>query len=307
MDRFAQLDAFVAVVESGSFSKAATRLGIGKSIVSRRLGGLETSLGVQLLQRTTRRLSLTDAGRQFYEHAVRILGQLEEAEQSVGDSAAELRGRMRIAGPLSFGLRHLSGALAEFLSHHPGIEIDLDLNDREVNLVEEGLDMTVRIGELQDSSLVARRLGTARVVICASPAYLAAHGTPSHPDDLHHHTGLHYSNIAPAQAWRFDVGENRLRTVLPGIRMRANNGDILVDMAVAGLGIVIVPSFTVARRIDRGELVTILDAFRRPSTGIHAVFPPGRLIPRRVRTFADFLAERFGDRPEWDRLIGLDD
>ena len=307
MDKFASLSAFVAVVETGSFSKAAGRLEIGKSIVSRRVSALETSLGVQLLQRTTRSISLTAPGRQFHEHAVRILGELDEAERAVSDSSAALRGRLRLAGPLSFGLHHLNAALADFLEHHPGIEVDLDLNDREVNLVEEGLDMTVRIGDLRDSTLLARRLGTIRFVTCASPAYLQQHGTPLQPDALHGHIGLLYSNIPPAQAWQFHVDGRDTAVALPGIRLRANNGDALAAMAVAGLGIVNLPSFIVSDRIAGGELTPILTEYRRTSVGMHAVFPPGRLLTRRVRVLADFLAERFGDLPAWDQAIGLRD
>lgn len=307
MDKFANLEAYVAVVESGSFSKAAARLDVGKSIISRRISALEDSLGVQLLQRTTRRLSLTESGRQLYEHAVRILGDLAEAENAVGDSAQELRGRLRIAGPLSFGLHDLSHAIAEFLAGHAGIEIDLDLNDREVNLIEEGLDMTVRIGELRDSTLLSRRLGTARFVTCASPAYLARHGTPTHPDQLGGHVGLHYSNISPALGWQFTAQGKPLAVTLPRIRLRANNGDALADMAAAGLGIVNAPSFIASPRIRRGELVPILTDYRRHATGIHAVFPPGRLRTRRVQALSDFLAGRYGDLPAWDRAIGIGD
>ena len=305
MDKFANLSAFVAVVETGGFSRAAGRLNVGKSIVSRRVSTLEASLGVQLLRRTTRSLSLTATGHQFYEHAVRILGELDEAERAVSDSSAELRGRLRLAGPLSFARHHLNAALADFLDRHPGIEVDLDLNDREVNLVEEGLDMTVRIGELRDSTLLARRLGTVRFVTCASPAYLRRYGTPLRPEDLRNHVGLLYSNIAPAQAWQFDTGGKDAAVVIPGTRLRANNGDALADMAAAGLGIVNLPSFIVSAQIADGALTPLLDEYRRTPVGIHAVFPPGRLLPRRVRAFADFLAERFGDLPAWDRAIGL--
>jgi len=307
MDKFANLEAYVAVVEAGSFSRAAERLNVAKSMVSRRVSRLEGSLRVQLLQRTTRRLSVTTSGREFYEHAVRILAQLDEAEQAVGDDDAELRGLMRIAAPLSFGLHHLTGVIADFMSEHPGIEIDLDLNDREVDLVAEGLDMTVRIGSLDDSSLIARRLGTARFITCASPDYLAEHGTPEHPRDLQHHTALHYSNVPVAQAWQLSGDAASSRTALPRIRARANNGDALVAMATAGLGIINSPSFLVSRQISSGELVAILETFQRPASGIYAVYPPGRLLPRRLRLFTDTLAGRFGGLPDWDRAIGIED
>lgn len=306
MDKFANLQAFVAVVETGSFSKAADRLDVAKSMVSRRVSQLEAALQVQLLQRTTRRLSVTASGREFYEHAIRILAQLDEAEQAVNDDVSALRGSMRIAAPLSFGLRHLTGAIAEFMADHPGIEIDLDLNDREVDLVAEGLDMTVRIGNLADSSLIARRLGTARFITCASPGYLARHGTPEHPRELAQHTALHYSNVTLADAWNLAGDSPAARDWVPAVRARANNGDALVTMAVAGLGIVNSPSFLVSDQIRSGALVAILEDYRRTPSGIYAVYPPGRLIPRRLRVFTDMLAGRFGEQPDWDSAIGID-
>lgn len=307
MDKFANIEALVTVVESGSFSKAAERLGIAKSVISRRVSLLEEQLGVQLLQRTTRSQSLTGPGQQFYEHAARILAELDEAEQSIVDASAALRGRLRVAGPLSFGLHHLTSALNEFMCAQPGIEFDLDLNDREVNLVEEGFDMAVRIGALRDSTLLARRLGSARFVTCASPGYLAQHGVPQHPQDLVHHIGLHYANVPLTQAWQFADAAGVPLTAIPGIRMRANNGDVLADAAVAGLGIVTSPTFIVSELVAGGRLQIILREFRRPATGIFAVYPPGRLIPRRVHAFADFLAGRFGEHPYWDGPLGVFD
>ena len=203
MDKFADLEAFTAVVEAGTFSAAGERLGIAKSVVSRRISQLENRLGSRLLNRTTRRLSLTDAGKNFYQRAVQILADLGDAEQSVTTETTELRGSMKLAAPLSFGLGHLSGAIADFLAEHPAIELNLDLNDRSINLVEDGFDMAVRIGELQDSTLVAKRLGTIRNVACASEGYLEQHGRPAHPDELQRHIGLQYSNISYKQQWRF--------------------------------------------------------------------------------------------------------
>lgn len=305
MDKFANIEAFVNVVESGSFSRAAERLGVAKSLVSRRVSLLEAQLGVQLLQRTTRNQSLTSPGRLFYPRAARLLAELDEAEQSVVDASAALRGSLKLAAPLSFGLHHLSDALTDFLGEHPGIELDLDLNDREINLVEEGFDMAVRIGALRDSTLLARRLGTARFVTCASPEYLARHGVPQRPDDLAGHVGLHYANVPLNQAWRFSDAGREPVTAIPGIRLRANNGDALATAALAGLGIVNSPTFIVSEKIATGELVQLLHDYRRESVGIYAVYPPGRMLPRRVLTLADFLASRFGDLPAWDRAIGI--
>lgn len=306
MDKFANLQAFVGVVESGSFTRSADRLGVAKSMVSRRVTELEQTLGAQLIQRTTRSLSLTAAGQQFYEHAVRILAALDEAEQALSSASSELRGRLRIAAPLSFGLRHLGEAVNDFLDRHAAIEIDLDLNDREVNLIEEGLDMAVRIGDLADSTLLARRLGTIRFVTCASPEYIARHGAPRTPDDLERHIGLHYNNVTPAQAWQYYAGDKRLPVVLPALRVRANNGDALAAAAVAGQGLVNSPTFIVSGLITDGRLVPLLQGYARPPVGIYAVFPPGRLVPRRVHAFADLLGERYGDLPQWDRAIGIE-
>ena len=300
MDRFADIEALVAVVEAGSFSAAAERLGVAKSVVSRRISQLETRLGSRLLHRTTRRLTLTDAGRNFYPRAVQILADLDDAEQGVADETTELRGALKLAAPLSFGLMHLSDAIAVFLKEHPAIELNLDLNDRHINLVEEGFDMAVRIGELPDSTLVARRLGNVRTVTCASRAYLERHGEPAHPDDLRHHIGLQYSNISYRQQWRYEIPGSKTVFAQPQIRIRANNGEALAAAAVAGLGITTGPTFILGRYLKEGRLVAILDEFRRPVTGIHAVYPPGRLIPGRVQAFSDFLAGRFGDRPYWD-------
>ena len=197
MDKLANIEALVAVVEAGGFTKAAERLNIAKSVVSRRVRALEAELGVQLLQRTTRTQSLTGPGRQYYERAVHILADLEEAEQSIIDASADLRGSLKLAAPLSFGLHHLTLALSTFMQEHPGIELELDLNDREINLVEEGFDMAVRVGHLRDSTLLARRLGSARLVTCASPDYLMRYGTPEHPSELEKHIGLHYANANP--------------------------------------------------------------------------------------------------------------
>ena len=305
MDRLSNIEAFVAVIESGSFSAAAERLGIARSMGSRRVVALEKHLGIQLLQRTTRSLSLTEPGRHFFERAVRVLADLEEAEQSVADDAAELRGRVRLAAPLSFGLHHLVGALNDFLLAHAELELDLDLNDREVNLVEEGFDLAVRIGSLRDSTLLARRIGIVRFVTCASPDYLERHGEPRSPAELADHVGLHYANLAARQAWQFGDGDGGAQATVPRLRVRANNGDALAAAAAAGLGLITSPSFICWERIKAGELVPILTAYPRPPVGIYAVYPPGRLIPRRVQALSEHLATRFGDLPYWDRALGI--
>jgi DNA-binding transcriptional LysR family regulator len=304
MGKFADLEALVAVVQAGTFNAAGERLGVAKSMVSRRISQMESRLGSRLLHRTTRRLTLTDAGRNFYQHAVQILAELDEAEQSVAAETTELRGVIKLAAPLTFGLKHLSGAITNFLDKHPAIELNLDLNDRNINLVEEGFDMAVRIGELQDSTLMAHRLGISRAVTCASRAYLDRYGEPAHPDELRRHIGLQYSNIGYRQQWRFETPEGRTVFAQPQIRIRANNGEALACAAVAGLGITTGPTFILGSYLREGSLVNILNDYRRSSVGISAVYPPGRMLPRRIQVFSDFLAGRFGDRPYWDEGLG---
>jgi DNA-binding transcriptional LysR family regulator len=300
MDKFADIEAFTAVVEAGSFSMAGERLGIAKSVVSRRISQLERRLGSRLLHRTTRRLALTDTGKNFYQRAVQILADLDDAEQSVTDETIELRGTLKLAAPLSFGLMHLSDAITDFLNEHPAIELNLDLNDRNINLVEEGFDMAVRIGELQDSTLVAKRLGTVRSMTCASRAYLERHGEPTHPDELHQHIGLQYSNISYKQQWRYQTPAGKTIHAQPQIRIRANNGNALAAAASAGLGIIRSPTFILGGYVKEGSLVTILNQYQGDAVGIYAVYPPGRLMPRRVQVFSDFLSGRYGDHPYWD-------
>jgi DNA-binding transcriptional LysR family regulator len=304
MDRFADIEALVAVVETGTFRAASERIGVAKSVVSRRVSQLEGRLGARLLHRTTRRLSMTDAGRNFYQRAVQILADLDDAEQGVSAETSELHGVIRLAAPLTFGLRHLSAAIADFLERHPAIELNLDLNDRNLNLVEEGFDMAVRIGALQDSTLVARRLGTARGITCASRGYLERYGEPAHPEELRQHIGLQYSNINYQQQWRYITPQGRAVYAQPQIRIRANNGEALAAAAVAGLGITAGPSFILGDYLREGSLVSILNEYQRLAVGIYAVYPSGRMLPRRIQAFSDFLAERFGDRPYWDEGLG---
>jgi DNA-binding transcriptional LysR family regulator len=304
MDKFANIEALVAVVEAGSFNAAGERLGVAKSMVSRRISQLENRLGSRLLHRTTRRLTLTEAGRNFYQRAVRILAELDEAEQSVAAENTALRGAIKLAAPLTFGLRHLAGAITDFLDTHPAIELNLDLNDRNINLIEEGFDLAVRIGELQDSTLVARRLGNSRAVTCASRAYLERYGEPAHPDELRRHVGLQYSNLGYRQHWQYETPQGETVFAQPQIRIRANNGEALACAAVAGLGITTGPTFILGSYLREDSLVSILRNYRRPAVGIYALYPPGRMLPRRIRAFSDFLAERFGEHPYWDDGLG---
>ena len=300
MGRYEQLEAFVEVVDQHGFSAAGQKLGIAKSVLSRRVSELEARLGVKLLNRTTRQLSLTTPGEQLYQQASVILTELLEAEQKVSEEQLALSGRLKIAAPLSFGYRHLSSAIADFATEHPNIDLALDLNDREIDLVAEGFDMAIRIGELKDSSLIGRKLGVIRFVTAASSGYLESHGIPRHPSELSQHDGLFYSNISDKQQWQF-MDQHKTLSVVPQARLRANNGDFLTRAALKGLGIYQCPTFLVDESIRNGDLRVILEQYNRKQLGIYALFPPGRLIPRRARVLTDFLQAQFGDCPVWDK------
>ena len=301
MRRFEELQALVAVVETGSFTAAAERLDMAKSAVSRRVSALEERLGVQLLRRTTRRLSLTDTGQSFYEHSARILDDLDEAESAVLQEHGELRGTLRIALPLSFGVHHMCKPVAEFSRRHPRVSFDLDLNDRRVDLIAEGADLAVRIGHLADSSLIARRLFEAHTVVCASPAYLDEHGTPRTPEELHDHDCLVYGNLAEPTKWVCNDAEgNRIRVDVTAT-MTASSGDFLCASAINGLGIVMQPTFIAGEAISRGELVPVLADYHWPVTPAYAVYPPTRHLSYRVREFIDFLVDYFSGTPDWDK------
>jgi DNA-binding transcriptional LysR family regulator len=301
MDRFADMRMFVAVVDAGSISGAAERLEVAKSAVSRRLADLEARLGAQLLHRTTRTLSLTDSGRAFFERSQRILADLEEAEQAVSQAHGAIRGRLKVALPLSFGLLHLAPLINEFMALHPEVEFDLDFNDRQIDLMQEGFDLAIRIARLPDSSLVARRLAPIRHAVCASPAYLARHGVPDRAADLAGHAGLVYSNLANPGLWHYTGPDGQPGSVQVRVKLRANNGDFLCRAAIAGEGIVLHPTFYLRRAIDAGELVPLLNDHAWPELNAYAVYPPTRHLSRRVRAFVDFLAERLAGDPYWDR------
>lgn len=300
MDRLDSLESFVTVVQAGQFSSAAERLGVGKSVVSRRVSELEEHLGARLLQRTTRRLSLTDAGREFYPRALQLLEDLAEAEQSVSSGQQALSGRIRLATPLTFGLLHLAPALHSFMETHPGVILDLDMDDAQVNLIQEGVDMALRIGRLEDSSMIALPLAPIRSVIVASPDYLARYGTPITLEALSRHRCLCYSNLPEPQKWRLIDGSGKSALVNVDIRLQANNGDLLLAAAAAGLGICLTPTFIAYRAIQEGRLQPILQDYRIPTATAYAVYPSRRFVPVRVRALVEFLQQQFGDRPYWD-------
>jgi DNA-binding transcriptional LysR family regulator len=302
MDRFADMRMFVAVVDAGSISGAAERLAVAKSAVSRRLAELEARLGAELLHRTTRRLSLTDSGRAFFERAQRILADLEEAEQAVSQAHGAIRGRLKVALPLSFGLLHLAGLINEFMGLHPEVEFDLDFNDRQIDLMQEGFDLAIRIARLPDSSLIARKLAPIRHGLCASPGYLARHGAPVRADELAGHAGLVYSNLANPGLWSYVGPDGQPGSVQVPVKVRANNGDFLCRAAIAGQGVILHPTFYLNDAIRSGALVPLLTDHAWPELNAYAVYPPTRHLSRRVRAFVDFLAEKLAGEPDWDRI-----
>jgi len=289
---------FAKVADARSFSRAADDLGLSKATVSKAVARLEARLGMPLFHRSSRRMSLTEGGLLAVERAQRLLADGEAIEEALCENAGEARGTVRLAVPMSFGIQHLGAVLPEFLARHPGIAIDLDLSDHQVDLVGGGYDLALRIGTLADSSLRARRLFAIRRPLVAAPAYLDRHGRPSHPRDLERgHRAITYSHLAQPHLWRFDhptEGDYSVRVTGP---LSTNNGDVVVPMVVAGLGLTLAPEFLVWRELASGRLVEVMQPWTAPATALHLVTPPGRLRPQRVRLLMEFLASRFLTAP----------
>ena len=303
MNRFENMSSFIRVVESGSISGAADRLGVAKSAVSRRLKELEEHLGVELFHRTTRKMNLTDTGKTFYHQSVRILDDVLEAELSTSQAHGELQGSLKVALPLSFGLMHLAPAINEFLLSHPQVEFDLDFSDREVDLMQEGFDLAIRIADLPDSSLIARRLAPIQTVMCASPAYLELIGTPQSPDELIKHQCLVYSLLRDFEYWHLtDSKGNVIKTKIRPY-LKASTGEFLRDLAVEGRGIVLIPTFIAYKEIERGTLVPLLEDYKTPQINAYAIYPQTRHLSQRVRAFVDLLIKRFEGTPYWDLCL----
>lgn len=299
MDRFRAIESFAKVVELGSFARAAERLGMSTSAVSRQVSELEAHLDARLINRTTRRLSLTEAGQSFYERSVPLLADLEEAESSVRAAAILPKGTLKLTCGVSFGERFLAPVVGEFAALHPRLAFDLDLSDRAVDLVEEGFDLAIRIGSISQQGLVSRRLGWTQFVCCASPAYLAQHGTPQTPAELAAHENLSYTLASVPNVRRFDTpgGEPYDLRITP--RHRANNGGMLSALAAAGVGVIVEPDFIVAPEVRSGALVRLLPDYPLPRAPIAAAYPSRRHLSAKVRTFVDFLAGRFAHEQPW--------
>lgn len=304
MDKLDAMNALVKVVASGSYAEAARRLGLTRSAVSKAVMELETELGARLLDRTTRRVTPTEAGLAYYERCVAILAQVEETEAQVSRLHDEPKGVLKINAPMSFGTLYLSAAVADFMRRYTDLKIELMLTDRYIDPLEEGVDITVRIGNLADSSLIARRIAPARVVLVASPAYLARHGEPKVPADLTSHRCLQYGHTTSMQRWQ--LTENGQTVSAPiGTCMASNNGDALREAAINGIGIARLPTFIVGHDLQAGRLLAVLPDHSPPPGSVYAVYAPNRYLAAKTRLFIDFIVERFGPKPPWDQFEKL--
>lgn len=289
MNPFEEMRIFAQVMESGSFTAAADKLGLSKQFVSRKLMELEQRLGVRLLNRSTRRLDVTPLGQRYYEAALRLLSEVEQVEQGISGQTSEPSGTIRLSAPLSFAVAHLGSLLPLFLQRYPGVSVEVDLSDRSVDLLGEGYDLALRIGVLEDSTLIARRIATIERVYCASPAYLAQRGTPTRPEDLRGHDCLPYGHSRQVQ-WRF-AGSGKPQALEVAGRMRANNGDLLRDAAIAGMGITYLPTFILGDALKDGRLIQVLQGFETAPLALSAVYPQHRQNSRPVQALVDFLRE----------------
>ncbi len=300
MEGFSAIPVFVAVVESGGFSPAARLLGISKSAVSKRISLLEQNLGVKLLHRTTRKISLTEAGEHYFEHAVKAHAAAQDAEDAVAQLQGEPQGRLRINTPMSFGRLHVAPFIPEFLKRYPKISIDMVMDDKVVDLVGGGFDVAIRSGDLPDSSLIARKLGPLNSVLCASPEYIENHGMPNKLIDLKQHNCLLFSYSRDVKEWSF-INKGQLQSVDVSGNYRVNNSEALHEAIIQGVGIGRLPTFVAGPDIKAGKLVKLFEEYSMPSKTFYAVFLERQYMPTKVRVFLDFTIEYFGgDEPYWD-------
>jgi DNA-binding transcriptional LysR family regulator len=296
MDRISQIELFAAVVEEGTFTAAAEREDVSKSHVSTQISDLEERLGVRLLQRTTRSVDPTPEGEAYYERIRGVLDELEEADRALRQARTEPMGTLRVSAPVDLGTNYLGPIVGDYLATYDEVSIDIDLNDRKVDLVDEGYDLAVRVGRLEDSSLIVRRLADVEGCVCASPDYLEHHGTPEHPEELSEHDCVVYRYLPDEQTWTFTAPEE-VEVDIDG-PIEANNGSILADVAARGGGIAMAPSFIVADLLRAGRLERILTDWELPSGAIWALYPHRRHLSAKVRTFIDLLKERL-ESPPW--------
>ena len=293
MSRYLEMQTFVAVVDAGSFAGAAEASGTSRAAVSRHVGRLESRLGVRLLHRTTRRLSLTEEGEIFYARCRELLADMEEAESEISSRSGAVSGLLRVNAPVTYGTMHLAPLWGPFRDRHPKVRLDITHSDRIVDLVEEGYDLAIRIAALPSSTLISRRLATTRIVPCASPTYLAGAGTPRHPADLKEHAIIGYSFFASGDEWQFE-GPDGPASVKTQPWMRANSGDVCRAAALADHGIALQPTFLVGEDLAAGRLVELMPEYRAPELGIYAVYPTRKHVAPKVRALIDFLVERLG-------------
>lgn len=306
MDLFQAMKVFVKVADAGSFSGAARALDMSNPSVTRHVADLEAHLHARLFNRSTRRLSLTETGAAYLERCRQLLQDLEDATMAASMSAARPTGTLRINAPVSFAVNYLARALPHYAQQYPQVKLDLTLSDRVVDLIEEGYDVAIRITTAQaNSALVARQFASAGGMVCAAPSYLRRHGTPRTPQELGEHACLSYSYLSTGDEWRFER-DGKAHSVRVKSAMVANNGDLLCQAAVAGMGVILQPSFIVGDAVRAKRLVPILCEYRLPRLPIFAVYPSRQHLSAKVRTFVDFLIERFGGHPDWERDLGIE-
>jgi DNA-binding transcriptional LysR family regulator len=298
MDKLAGMRVFTAVVDGGSFANAADKLALSRGMATRYVSQLEAHLGVRLLNRTTRKLSLTEAGADFYQRATQILTMVEDSEAAAARQASVPRGTLRIATSVAFGVLQMGSAITDYLKRYPGLHVDLALNDRVVDLVEEGFDLAIRVGPSVDPGLVARKIASMRIVVCASPAYLKKYGTPADPESLVLHNCMTYAYSRLENRWPFRHKATERNVDVAG-SLRVNNGNVLVSAAAEGLGIIRQPAFLVAEALSKKTLIRVLPEWDAGEHAVWAVYPNRQFLPAKVRTFIDFLAERFGQEARW--------
>lgn len=298
-DRYAEILAFVAIAQLGNFGEAAEQLGLTSSATSRKLQSLEARLNTRLVHRTTRRVTLTEAGLQYLARCERWLAELEDADSELADLQTSVRGRLRASVPINFGRLQVIPALPEFLQRYPGLDVDLDFSDRFVDLLEDRIDVAMRIGRLEDSRLVARKLADNQRLLVASPTYLALHGSPVRPEDLAQHSCLHFAYYTDGDAWRLHSKDGEMVEVNVSGRLRANYGEALYEAALSGFGILQSASWIVGQALRDGSLVRVLPGWSLAPSGVWALYPSGRYLSPKVRAFVDFFAERFSKMDDW--------
>jgi DNA-binding transcriptional LysR family regulator len=294
MDLFASMRMYLAVVDGGSFAAAADKLNISRAMASKQIQKLEEHLGTRLLNRTTRRLSLTETGREFYERSTQIMGDVEEAEQIAGQMTRRPQGVLRVTIPISYGQHRLAAIIGDYTQAYPQVQLDISLSDRKVDLIEDGFDLAIRIGAMPQSDLIARKIGGVRSIACAAPAYLARHGAPQTPADLALHACLGYTLTGTGADWRLEGPDGPVTVPISG-PIKADNGDIIRLAALSGSGILFQPHFIVGDDIEAGRLVRVLPDWQSAELGVYAVYPSRKHLSAKVRTFVDFLVGRISD------------